>query len=104
MLVEGPKVLLSENGTGTEENVVRSESAGCLVGADPAEVSERAHLRGADQLGTLGSGNHSLELQRVAEILDPATADAFGLRVDQVTVLIHSGSCRCQTPSLLDGQ
>jgi len=55
-------------------------------------VSERARARGADQLGTLGSGNQFLELQRVARILDPESAQAFGLRDGQVTVLIHSGS------------
>ena len=49
-------------------------------------------MRGADQLGTLGSGNHFLEVQRVAKIIDPQAAEVFGLRQDQVTVLIHSGS------------
>jgi tRNA-splicing ligase RtcB len=49
-------------------------------------------VRGSDQLGTLGSGNHFLEVQRVADVLDPASAEAFGLRRGQVTVLIHSGS------------
>jgi tRNA-splicing ligase RtcB len=55
-------------------------------------VSARAHERGAGQLGTLGSGNHFLELQRVATVLDARCAQAFGLREGQVTVLIHSGS------------
>jgi tRNA-splicing ligase RtcB len=55
-------------------------------------VSERARHRGADQLGTLGSGNHFLEVQRVGELFDQAAAETFGLRGDQVTVLIHSGS------------
>jgi len=55
-------------------------------------VSGRARVRGSDQLGTLGSGNHFLELQRVARILDATVAEAFGLGPDQVTVLIHSGS------------
>jgi tRNA-splicing ligase RtcB len=55
-------------------------------------VSERARLRGCDQLGTLGSGNHFLELQRVSEVFDAQAAIAYGLRLDQVTVLIHSGS------------
>ena len=92
VLVGGPKVLLSEDRIGTKEDVEHTESGGCLPGADPAAVSERARARGADQLGTLGSGNHFLELQRVANILDPATAETFGVRHGQVTVLIHSGS------------
>jgi tRNA-splicing ligase RtcB (3'-phosphate/5'-hydroxy nucleic acid ligase) len=84
--------LLAEHGIGTAEDVEHTESEGCLEGADPETVSERARLRGADQLGTLGSGNHFLELQRVAKVLDAPAADVFGLRQDQVTVLIHSGS------------
>ena len=92
VLVHGPRIVLAEHGIGTEEDVEHTESGGCLDGADPAAVSERARVRGADQLGTLGSGNHFLELQRVARVLDPAVAEAFGLRADQVTVLIHSGS------------
>ena len=92
VLVQGPRILLAEHGIGTGGDIEHTESEGSLAGADPAAVSERARVRGSDQLGTLGSGNHFLELQRVATILDPATAEAFGLRDDQVTVLIHSGS------------
>jgi len=92
VLVQGPRILLAEHGIGTGEDIEHTESEGCLAGADPVAVSERARVRGSDQLGTLGSGNHFLELQRVATILDPATAEVFGLRDDQVTVLIHSGS------------
>jgi tRNA-splicing ligase RtcB len=92
VLVQGPRILLAEHGIGTAEDIEHTESEGCLEGADPATVSERARTRGSDQLGTLGSGNHFLEVQRVAKILDPRTADVFGLRRDQVTVLIHSGS------------
>lgn len=92
VLVHGPRIALAEHGIGTDDDVEHTESSGCLDGADPAAVSERARVRGADQLGTLGSGNHFLEVQRVARILDPAVAEAFGLRHDQVTVLIHSGS------------
>lgn len=92
VLVQGPRVLLAEHGIGTEEDIEHTESEGCLQGADPRTVSERARVRGAGQLGTLGSGNHFLEVQRVAKIMDPDAAAAFGLRNDQVTVLIHSGS------------
>jgi len=92
VLVHGPRVLLAEHGIGTTEDVEHTESEGRLEGADPATVSARARLRGADQIGTLGSGNHFLELQRVAKILDRGVARVFGLREEQVTVLIHSGS------------
>jgi tRNA-splicing ligase RtcB len=92
LLVEGPQVLVRELEIGTEDDLEHTESGGCLDGADPAAVSERAHLRGAGQVGTIGSGNHFIEVQRVDEVLDEATAVAFGLREQQVTVLIHSGS------------
>jgi tRNA-splicing ligase RtcB (3'-phosphate/5'-hydroxy nucleic acid ligase) len=92
VLVQGPRILLAEHGIGTQEDVEHTESDGCLEGADPTTVSERARVRGADQLGTLGSGNHFLEVQRVSKILDPEAAEVFGLRQEQVTVLIHSGS------------
>jgi len=92
VLVHGPRILLAEHGIGTSQDVEHTESAGCLAGAEPGTVSERARVRGSDQLGTLGSGNHFLEVQRVARILDPQAAETFGLRADQVTVLIHSGS------------
>ena len=92
VLARGPRTLLRERAIGTAEDLEHTESNGCLEGADPAEVSERARARGADQLGTLGSGNHFLELQRVAAIIDPAAAKAFGLQEGQLTVLIHSGS------------
>ncbi|HUP33215.1 MAG TPA: RtcB family protein [Gaiellaceae bacterium] len=91
LLREGPRYLVAL-GIGTEEDVEHTESEGRLEGADPATVSERARLRGAGQIGTIGSGNHFIELQRVDEIFDPATAAVFGLSEGQVTVLIHSGS------------
>jgi tRNA-splicing ligase RtcB (3'-phosphate/5'-hydroxy nucleic acid ligase) len=86
VLREGPRAL------GASEDLERTESEGCLPGADPAAVSERAHERGAGQLGTMGSGNHFVELQRVARVFDERAAEAYGLREDQLTVLIHSGS------------
>jgi tRNA-splicing ligase RtcB len=89
VLAEGPRAL---RGIGAAEDVELTESAGRLDGADPAAVSARARERGSDQLGTLGSGNHFLELQRVDRLHEPAVADAFGLSEGQVTVLIHSGS------------
>jgi tRNA-splicing ligase RtcB len=86
VLREGPRAFASD------EDVERTESEGCLPGADPAAVSERARERGSGQLGTMGSGNHFVELQRVECVLDAPTADVYGLGPGQVTVLIHSGS------------
>src|SRR5438132_523401 len=77
---------------GRDDDIERTESEGRLEGADPGAVSERAQLRGRDQLGTMGSGNHFVELQVVDDVLDAASADAFGLAKGQVTVLVHSGS------------
>jgi tRNA-splicing ligase RtcB (3'-phosphate/5'-hydroxy nucleic acid ligase) len=86
VLREGPRVFAAT------EDIERTESEGVLPGADPDAVSERARERGAGQLGTMGSGNHFVELQQVERIFDDATAEVYGLREDQVTVLIHSGS------------
>jgi tRNA-splicing ligase RtcB len=91
VLLEGPQALVAR-GIGTDDDVERTESAGCLDGADPAAVSERARQRGGGQLGTAGSGNHFVEVQRVARIFDPGAAEAYGLQEEQVTFLIHSGS------------
>src|SRR5947209_5075396 len=88
----GPRALFADLGIGSEAELSFTESGGCLGGADPAAVSPRARERGAGQIGTLGSGNHFLELQSVEAIYEPQAADAFGLRVGQLTVLIHSGS------------
>ena len=76
----------------TAEDLERTESGGCLPGADPSAVSGRARERGAGQLGTMGSGNHFVELQRVARVFDDAAASTYGLHEDEVTILIHSGS------------
>ena len=91
VLVEGP-VPLVERGLGEAEDLARIESGGRLAGADPGRVSGRAFERGLPQLGTLGSGNHFLEVQYVDEIYDEEAAEAFGLGEGRVTVLIHSGS------------
>ena len=92
LLCEGPRVLVDELGIGTNEDVERTESEGRISGADPAAVSERARERGFGQLGTLGSGNHFVEVQRVDRVFDADDAETFGLREGQATVLIHSGS------------
>jgi len=92
VLSRGPQALLEDLGIGSEGELAFTESGGCLGGADPDAVSARARERGAGQIGTLGSGNHFMELQRVSEIYEAAAAGAFGLRPGQITVLIHSGS------------
>ena len=79
-------------GLGRAEDLETVEERGCIQGADPDLVSDRAEERGQTQLGTLGSGNHFAELQYVAEIYDERTAAAYGLHKDQITVMIHSGS------------
>jgi tRNA-splicing ligase RtcB (3'-phosphate/5'-hydroxy nucleic acid ligase) len=79
-------------GYGFPEDLAHMEEQGCLAGADPGAVSEKATERGRKQLGTLGSGNHFLEVGYVQEIYDAAVAQAFGLRLHQITVLIHTGS------------
>jgi tRNA-splicing ligase RtcB (3'-phosphate/5'-hydroxy nucleic acid ligase) len=91
VLVEGPAPLV-ERGFGEAEDLGRIESGGKLSGADPGAVSARAYERGLPQLGTLGSGNHFLEVQYVDEVYEAEAAEAFGLREGCVTVLIHSGS------------
>jgi tRNA-splicing ligase RtcB len=80
------------NGFGWREDLERTEEGGAMEGADADAVSERARSRGIDQLGTLGSGNHFLEVGYVERILDRQAAAAFGLRPGQVTVAIHCGS------------
>jgi tRNA-splicing ligase RtcB len=81
-----------KKGLGTNEDLARTEDQGVIRGADPETVSERAYKRGHDELGTLGSGNHFLEIQTVEEIYDHKIAGAFNLFEGQLTVLIHSGS------------
>ncbi len=91
ILVEGAAALV-ERGYGEPADLENMESEGRLPGADPARVSDRAYERGVSQLGTLGSGNHFLEVQYIDEIYDEEAARAFDLDLGQITVLIHSGS------------
>lgn len=77
---------------GTESDLEFCEENGCMTNADPSLVSMQAKKRGSDQLGTLGSGNHFLELQIIDEIFDEQAAQAFGLHKGLVTVMIHCGS------------
>jgi tRNA-splicing ligase RtcB len=81
-----------KNGFGWEEDVELTEQRGCLEGADPSALTPRALERGRPQLGTLGAGNHFLEIQEVEEIYDSRIAEVFGLHKGQITVMIHTGS------------
>ena len=81
-----------ERGLGEPEDLVYTEAEGCMAGAGPSAVSDRALTRGAPQQGTLGSGNHFIEVQYVDEIFDRTAADAFGVHEGQIAVMVHSGS------------
>ncbi len=83
---------LVEKGFGTEDDISRTEEGGCLKGASADFVSERAIERGACQVGTLGAGNHFLEIQEVKEIFDGKLARKWGLFEGQITVMVHTGS------------
>jgi tRNA-splicing ligase RtcB (3'-phosphate/5'-hydroxy nucleic acid ligase) len=91
VLVQGSQWAV-RNGYGLQEDIEHTEDFGSLPGADPGVISQRAMTRGAKQLGTLGSGNHFLEVGVVDEIFHPDAAAVFGLYEGQVTVMIHSGS------------
>ncbi|MBA2564602.1 MAG: RtcB family protein [Gemmatimonadetes bacterium] len=92
VLASGSGWLVRERELGLPEDVLHTESEGMLAGADPDKVSRRAHDRGRDQLGTMGSGNHFVEVQEVDALFDADAARAMGLAEGQVTILIHSGS------------
>ncbi len=92
VLVKG-SLWAAEKGYGEAEDVRATEEEGCIRGANPDKVSKRAKQRGIPQLGTLGSGNHFLEIQVVDEIYEPDAAKVMGIEeVGQVLVLIHTGS------------
>jgi tRNA-splicing ligase RtcB len=91
-MVKGSKWAV-DRGYGNPDDVKTTEESGCIKSADPEKVSSRARERGIPQLGTLGSGNHFLEIQRVDEIYDCETAGVMGIQdIGQVLVMIHSGS------------
>lgn len=91
ILEQGTHVLLKQ-GYGEKEDVENCEASGKLDWADSSVVSDHAKNRGRDQVGTLGSGNHFLEIQKVDEIFDKKIAETFGLFKDQVVIMIHTGS------------
>jgi len=91
LLVEGSEWCLKKS-YATKEDIECTEDGGRIEGADPSKVSDRAYERGKGQSGTLGSGNHFLEIQVIDEIYDEEKAGVFGLFKGQVTMMIHSGS------------
>jgi tRNA-splicing ligase RtcB len=91
LLAEGSRYVVGR-GLGTSGDIDFTEAGGRLDGADPEAVSDRALTRGAGQCGTLGSGNHFLEVQVVDQVFDEEAAGAMGLKKDMVCVMIHSGS------------
>lgn len=91
-ILKGGAKRMVELGYGTARDLEFCEENGCMEAANPDLVSERAKKRGSDQLGTLGSGNHFLEVQEIDEIFDEKAAQAFGLQKGYVTVMIHCGS------------
>ena len=91
LMVKGVPWIVSR-GYGRSEDIEAIEDGGALEGADPTLISPRARERGFAQSGTLGAGNHFIEVQRVDEIYDPAAADAFGIFKGQLCVMVHSGS------------
>jgi len=91
IFVEGCGFLV-ERGMASAEDIDHTEARGCLAEADPERVSKRARDRGSDQLGTMGSGNHFVEVQCVDQILHGESAQALGLEKGQIVAMIHTGS------------
>ncbi|MBN2097783.1 MAG: RtcB family protein [Candidatus Omnitrophica bacterium] len=91
LLIKGAQWAV-EKGYGFPEDIEYTEERGAIQGADPQTVSSRAYERGQKQAGTLGSGNHFLEIQVIDQIYDEQAAGVFNLHLGQITVMIHSGS------------
>jgi tRNA-splicing ligase RtcB len=91
VLVEGSRWAV-ERGFGRPQDLERTEDGGALEGAEPGEVSDRAYARGLNTIGSLGAGNHFLEVQAVEEIVDPEAAGGLGLERGNLCVMIHCGS------------
>jgi len=91
VLINGAKWAVKKD-YGTKEDYEHTEENGCMPNANPADVSQRAKARGMPQLGSLGAGNHFLEVQTVENIYDELIAKTFGLEKGQITIMIHCGS------------
>jgi tRNA-splicing ligase RtcB len=81
-----------KNGFASEQDLARTEEGGCLDGAEPRQVSERAKARGREQVGSLGAGNHFIEVEVVDQVFDERAAAAMGLSEGHLTLMIHCGS------------
>jgi len=81
-----------KQGYGTEADLKHTEEEGCMVSSNPDNISHHAIERGTEQVGTLGAGNHFLEIQVVEQVFDEVAANAFGLFLGQAAIMIHSGS------------
>ncbi len=88
---EGVSFIIGK-GFGTKEDVEKTEEKGNMAGADFSKITKEAKSRGLFQLGTLGAGNHFLEVQKVEKLFDKETAKAYGLHEDQVVIMVHTGS------------
>jgi tRNA-splicing ligase RtcB len=91
VLLKGAEWAISQ-GFGTDQDLQHIEEQGCLAGANPYVISKRAYERGRPQLGTLGSGNHFVEIDYVEEVYNPHIASVLGLEVDSIAVIVHTGS------------
>ena len=91
-VMEEGAAFVVRKGYGDKDDLEHTEERGGMAGADPSAVSPRAHERGLPQLGTLGAGNHFIEISEVQEVYDPVAADVFGISPGQVALWIHSGS------------
>lgn len=91
-MLRGGAAWAVDRGYGPEQDLERIEERGCAAGADPAQVSARAKTRQQREMGTLGSGNHYLEVQHVSQVYDHAAARAFGIRQGDIVISVHCGS------------
>jgi len=92
MMLKGGARWAVERGFGNESDLARIEEGGCMKGADPTQVSDQAKKRQRNEMGTLGSGNHYLEIQQVADVYAPQIATTFGVNKGDIVVSIHCGS------------
>ena len=91
ILINGSKSLIPL-GYATEEDIENTEDSGCIKNADPKKISQKAKARGRDQLGTIGAGNHFIEIQEIQEIFDDKIAESFNLNKENIVIMIHTGS------------
>ncbi len=91
-ILEGGAKYIVEKGYGEKQDYIHTEEEGCMIQANASKVSQKAIKRGLGQLGTLGAGNHFLEVQYVDEIFDESLAKIFEIKKGDITIMIHCGS------------